>query len=247
MGNTEQLRTTLLNKLKELFQLDQPDLDFGFYRIMHARAKEVTEFIDHDLLSTIKEAFDSAGSENAEAELEAVKAEVENNFGREAFDADGNLLEIYAKSPLGKKYTEAQKKLADSGNAINGEDSVYYHLFRFFSRYYDNGDFVSMRYHTRETAGTARPYAIPYGGEEVMLHWANADQYYVKTSENFQNFTFDLTKSKDLIEQDGGLKLIEIPVHPMPVQKLMKANTATLKVMTIKSVNFSLLPINRSN
>ena len=49
MGNTEQLRTTLLNKLKELFQLDQPDLDFGFYRIMHARAKEVTEFIDHDL------------------------------------------------------------------------------------------------------------------------------------------------------------------------------------------------------
>ena len=217
MGNTEQLRTTLLNKLKELFQLDQPDLDFGFYRIMHARAKEVTEFIDHDLLSTIKEAFDSAGAENAEAELEAVKAEVATNFGREAFDADGNLLEIYAKSPLGKKYTEAQKKLADSGNAINGEDSVYYHLFRFFSRYYDNGDFVSMRYHTRETAGTARPYAIPYGGEEVMLHWANADQYYVKTSENFQNFTFDLTKSKDLIEQDGGLKLIEIPVHPMPV------------------------------
>ncbi len=217
MGNTEQLRRTLLNKLKELFQLDQPDLDFGFYRIMHARAKEVTEFIDHDLLSTIKEAFDSAGSENAEAELETIKAEVETNFGKEAFDADGNLLEIYAKLPLGKKYTEAQKKLADSGNAINGEDSVYYHLLRFFSRYYDNGDFVSMRYHTRETAGTARPYAIPYGGEEVMLHWANADQYYVKTSENFQNFTFDLTKSKDLIEQDGGLKLIEIPVHPMPV------------------------------
>lgn len=28
--------------LKELFQLDQPDLDFGFYRVMHARSAEVT-------------------------------------------------------------------------------------------------------------------------------------------------------------------------------------------------------------
>lgn len=28
--------------LKELFQLDQPDLDFGLYRIMHAKSDEVT-------------------------------------------------------------------------------------------------------------------------------------------------------------------------------------------------------------
>jgi adenine-specific DNA-methyltransferase len=28
--------------LKELFQLDQPDLDFGLYRIMHAKSTEVT-------------------------------------------------------------------------------------------------------------------------------------------------------------------------------------------------------------
>ena len=26
-------------------------------------------------------------------------------------------------------------------------------------------------------------YAIPYEGEEVKLHWANKDQYYIKTSE----------------------------------------------------------------
>jgi len=28
--------------LKELFQLDQPDLGFGLYRIMHAKSGEVT-------------------------------------------------------------------------------------------------------------------------------------------------------------------------------------------------------------
>ena len=35
----EKLKTLL----KELFQLDQPDLDFGFYRVMHAKSAEVTQ------------------------------------------------------------------------------------------------------------------------------------------------------------------------------------------------------------
>jgi adenine-specific DNA-methyltransferase len=43
--------------LKELFQLDQPDLDFGLYRIMHAKSAEVTQFLDKDLLPQVKEAF----------------------------------------------------------------------------------------------------------------------------------------------------------------------------------------------
>ena len=42
----EKLKTLL----KELFQLDQPDLDFGLYRIMHAKSAEVTQFLDRDLL-----------------------------------------------------------------------------------------------------------------------------------------------------------------------------------------------------
>ena len=33
-------------------------------------------------------------------------------------------------------------------------------------------------------------YAIPYNGEEVYLHWANSDQYYVKTSEYFTHYTY---------------------------------------------------------
>jgi adenine-specific DNA-methyltransferase len=33
---------------------------------------------------------------------------------------------------------------------------------------------------------------VPYEGEEVKLHWANADQYYVKTAENFRNYRFGL-------------------------------------------------------
>jgi len=50
MPTTEKLRNKLLNKLAELFQLNKPDLDFGFYRIMQARASQVRAFIDKDLL-----------------------------------------------------------------------------------------------------------------------------------------------------------------------------------------------------
>ena len=47
----------LIRLLKELFQLDQPDLDFGLYRIMHARADEISQFLDRDLLPQVKDAF----------------------------------------------------------------------------------------------------------------------------------------------------------------------------------------------
>ena len=64
------------------------------------------------------------------------------------------------------------------------ETDVYSALYSFFNRYYEDGDFVSKR---RYKEGV---YAIPYEGEEVKLYWANQDQYYIKTSENFKDYTF---------------------------------------------------------
>jgi adenine-specific DNA-methyltransferase len=72
-------------------------------------------------------------------------------------------------------------------------------------RYYDSGDFMSRRYFARETDGKAAPYAVPYDGREVYLHWANRDQYYIKTSEYLTNFTFDPTQAKEFKEHHGEL------------------------------------------
>ena len=44
----------LTTLLKELFQLDRPDLDFGFYRIMHAKSEEITQFLERDLLPQVQ-------------------------------------------------------------------------------------------------------------------------------------------------------------------------------------------------
>lgn len=84
------------------------------------------------------------------------------------------------------KVMEIKKHMAASADVTALENEVYSHLTTFFSRYYDEGDFISKRRYKDNT------YAIPYNGEEVKLYWANADQYYIKTSEYFKNYTFRL-------------------------------------------------------
>ncbi|MGI6304222.1 MAG: site-specific DNA-methyltransferase [Verrucomicrobiota bacterium] len=187
MPSAEQLRTRLLKKLSELFQLDQPDLDFGFYRIMHAKAQEVQDFIGTDLLKIVADAF-SGVDEARKAELQAAYEEsiqTAKDFG--AFNPEET-------EPV-KKAKAALEAVKDTASA---EADVYDHLYRFFERYYDDGDFISRRYYTRETSGKAAPFAVPYNGEEVKLHWANADQYYIKSAEYFSNFTFDLRQAQEI-------------------------------------------------
>ena len=75
----------------------------------------------------------------------------------------------FLRKKLPEQITKELEALPDSGAAI--EADIYNHLTNFFSRYYDEGDFISQR---RYKDGA---YAIPYEGEEVKLHWANADQY----------------------------------------------------------------------
>ena len=83
---------------------------------------------------------------------------------------------------------QVKTALADAPDG--SENEVFSHLVTFFSRYYDNGDFISKRRYKDNT------YAIPYNGEEVKLHWANADQYYIKSSEYFRDYSFVLPTSR---------------------------------------------------
>ena len=86
-----------------------------------------------------------------------------------------------------KRYLEAQAQAADGSRSRAAvEADVYNHLYTFFSRYYQDGDFISKRRYARNER-----YAIPYNGEEVYLHWANRDQYYVKTTEHFYNYDWN--------------------------------------------------------
>ena len=76
----------LKDLLKKLFQLDQPDLDFGLYRVMHAKSDEVSQFLDEDLLPQVGAALGQyRTTDKAELEKELAKAmdqeTMENLFG----------------------------------------------------------------------------------------------------------------------------------------------------------------------
>lgn len=122
----------LIAKLKEIFQTDRADLDFGIYRILNSRSEEINHYLGRTLPAQVKTALTDPAQEAA----------------------------------------------------------VYNHLLTFFARYYDAGDFISQRRYKGNT------YAIPYNGEEVMLHWANKDQYYTKSGENFSDYRFTLSDGR---------------------------------------------------
>ncbi|PSD35540.1 site-specific DNA-methyltransferase [Acinetobacter radioresistens] len=183
--------SALVSKLKEIFQINRPDLDFGVYRILNARSDEIAEFLDKRLKTKVEQYLGEAKSSLDENAIKELEAELKAEFGKRAFNEQGELIDAEAiESALGQKYIALTQ--ADA-HEMTDQSQVYSHLLTFFSRYYDEGDFISQRRYKGDT------YAIPYSGEEVMLHWANKDQYYTKSGEMFSNYRFKLNDERSVL------------------------------------------------
>ena len=172
----------LTKKLSEIFQTDRADLDFGIYRILNSRSQEIERYLSHTLPQAVKQALGDNRNEqlaNLQKELDTLTDTLKNA---------GVALESSSK------YQELQTKIAQSTkNGSDIESNVYRHLLTFFGRYYEDGDFISQRRYKGDT------YAIPYNGEEVLLHWVNKDQYYTKSGENFSNYRFKLDDGREVL------------------------------------------------
>ena len=59
--------------LEELFQLNQPELDFGLYRIVHARSKEIRAFMQTELATEIDAAFAGQATQTARQALQSAR------------------------------------------------------------------------------------------------------------------------------------------------------------------------------
>ena len=144
----EKLKTLL----QELFQLDQPDLDFGLYRVMHTKRTEVTQFLENDLLTQVEAAFgkyQTADMTALQEELSKVTAGV-RIAGMNPDD-----------SPT---VTDLRARIKnDSVDIQSLETEVYHHLFSFFRRYYFEGDFLTKRVYKTGV------YAIPYYRVRIRL------------------------------------------------------------------------------
>jgi len=181
--------------LKKLFQFEASDLDFGIYRILNYKRDRIEKFIQEDLVNKVEEAFAKHKDErltNINQRFEEVKQKVIESLGTQAFTPIGELKEEFKSTPLGRDFLtiNAQKEEAEKIDEIKLQ--VFNDLYNFFSRYYEEGDFVPQyRYSIK-----SYKYAIPYNGEEVKLYWANNEQYYTKTGLLFRDYTFKINDYK---------------------------------------------------
>ena len=188
-NGTPQPLKKLQRLFRDMFRSDRSDLNFGIYRIMNHRRDAVEEYIQETLpmsiMAELKKEY--MRKEQASDVLREVARRVQDTLGPDAIGSDGQLAVEFRDTPLGNEYREVQRLAADVGDPSEIETDIYNHLYGFFSRYYQDGDFISRR---RYSSGRHR-YAIPYNGEEVYLHWANSDQYYVKTAEFFRYYDWE--------------------------------------------------------
>jgi len=196
-------------KLRELFELDKADLDFGIYRILRQRHTEITEFLDKHLEKTVREALTGHGA----LQQQQVKEDLHK--------AEAASLAAGITPEQSPRVMEVRAKLDHGANLDSIADEIYSHLLTFFSRYYQGGDFLGLQ---RSTVHGREKYVIPYNGEEVKLVWANMDQYYIKSSELLRDYTFHIRKS-DLVSAQTELPLGDMPAEVVVNFKLIEGDT----------------------
>ncbi len=170
----EQLKATF----HRIFQTDQADLDFGIYRIMRQKRAEFEAYLEGQLMADLRQSFVKWQAHTSEELQKEINDDVTQAI-RLGYDPDKS--EAIAK----KRATLEAIKYREGV-----EEGVLSDLVQFLGRYYREGDFLSLPRYRKNS------YAIPYNGEEVKLHWANHDQYYVKTAERFRDYRFLLPSGR---------------------------------------------------
>ena len=142
-----------MKRLKELFrglfQLDTADLDFGLYRLFRLKRAEIEAFLDKQLTDEVKKAFVSV----TDAERESIQKQVEE-LDRQAREsvADDAILPTglpnpkYAQTKAVKEYASACRRLETAQVSEAQQAEVFNQLYAFFSRYYEDGDFIPRRF-----------------------------------------------------------------------------------------------------
>jgi len=188
---TSEALQTLQEFLIHLFQFDTADLDFGIYKILHYKKAEVEAFIHQLLTEKVREQLNILSTaENEHLFKQVNELEKTTNISKylsAVRKKDAQRMAIYEedfKEDI-ERYQSLRSQLDHQISTNEAEPLIYNHLTLFFNRYYDAGDFISKRRY-----GKSDKYVVPYNGEETLFYWANADQYYIKSSELFKKYSF---------------------------------------------------------
>lgn len=191
MENTNTSLLNLQEKLKEIFEINNSDLDFGIYRIMKFREKEIKNFIDIELPKTIDSKFKSleSSSKNIFDKVKEFEENSENEELVELYNSWNNQeIENASKyNPKFKEYVNNKNSLKDSKKTSIESDDIYNWLNAFFTSYYDKWDFFKTR---------KQKWTYKFEWWDVGFTWATEGQYYIKSWKHFNNYTFLLNDDK---------------------------------------------------
>lgn len=195
----EQIKNSIrafVKTLREMFMIDDAaELDFGIYRVMAHKKAEIEAFFglnDESEENALCRKIEALLAEQQDGSVDVAEIKRRLNDHIRVYREDGETMEQINKK---KGIIELRQQLEETGDPTVMLPHILTALNDFFSRYYDKGDFISQR---RYVNGGDATYLVPYNGEEVKLHWANADQYYIKTSEAFKNYRFKLKNGKEV-------------------------------------------------
>lgn len=209
--------------LREMFQYDHNDLDFGIFKILKLKRTYVEQFIagdtDQDLKHIIARELATIRSTETKEEQESLAQHLAD-LGKRTREAWAEL-EITPNDP------QKQEKLRKSIIALEDdadrqqsfldrlerwlktqrysvghlEAQLYNYLLNFFELYYQNGDFG---YNTRASSAFKVPYEADYDGSDTLFHWKHKDSYYIKTANSFPEVRVEVQGKKIVFRLDAG-------------------------------------------
>ena len=191
--------------LKEMFQFNENDLDFGIYKIYNLKRKHIEGFIDgegvNDLTPTIQNILKEVNLANQKTDaidlynfLKGLNQDSLLNDPK----ANYQQLELF----IGTEQNQDKKsKLVETLNTLSKsegitdelKDKIYNHILGFFQMYYSNGDFG---YNDRSRDLYKVPYEADYNGSDTMFHWKHKGSLYIKTGTSFNAIKFELNGKK---------------------------------------------------
>ena len=101
-------------------------------------------------------------------------------------------VEQYLENTLPNRIAASIAKL--EGAEVNEEERIFAQLHTFFTRYYEDGDFVMKARRGRNSA-----YSVPYNGEDVHFHWASKGSHYVKSGLMFEHYRVKLAHGEQIV------------------------------------------------
>ncbi len=245
--------------MSDLFQLHEAEaLDFGIYRVIKRHNKKVRDFLGAvanengarvlqggELAGILEEAFQHISSESVhEKKMLLQRMGLELGVG-ENFDSEKriqHLMDVEKIPAMRQKvadYRALRDELFSTYHADADRSEVLNRLYEFFSRHYQDGDFIVQRRYGRNGARY-----IPSTGEDTEFHWATEEMYYIKSGDIFTDYPVRLSNGQQLVFCVHADTLNQTRAELRPTDKasyklravdasLVKAKTATASIRVI--------------